>query len=336
MKTLLIFSMAVAASQAFFLPSDFFANIGQQMREFRPHNPFAPRPSPETVNDPNYQRMSDLFNSLSPSEQAALKNYLFGQRFPSPLPASSINWESLTPEQIEAIKERQQFPRSLPQFQAISPAHHKMGHEKWSEEQIQEIREKFEAMTPEEREALKNERRKQYQVEDILNFPAMRTPKQFQAIRPLPEFIPNDKPLVRHPRSIQTIQPLPEFIDEPVKSPRSFQAIRPLPEFIDTPMVRNPRSFQAIRPLPEYFPNDKPLVRSPRPIQASAQNRNPRPNPEIPGNKPGPGGQQRPNIPDENKRPQGPGGQQRPTNPGENKHPQGPGGNKGPQQRPRV
>lgn len=276
MKTLVVFSMAIVASQAFFLPNDFFTDIAHRMTDLhhavRPQGQFSHRPHPpllpDVAPDATNQRMSDLFDSLTPEEQAALKNHLFGQRFPRPLPASHhgehpkftdeqmeaarAKWNSMTPEQQQAFREKHQKPhhfrssdssessssegssseeirvrrprsiqaRPLPDFEApvVRPAHHNSNHKKTGDEKLRAIQERWEAMTPAEREAVKNGRRKHYKSDEI------------PLARPNPQN--PDKPLVR--------------------SPRTFQAIRPLPEYFDTPMVRNPRSIQAIQPLPEF------------------------------------------------------------------------------------
>lgn len=103
MKTFLIFSVFFAATNAFFFPSDFWSDFTERMRDFhnslRPQwslRPSTPPPSwiPEidTLMD---QKMREMFDSLSPEEQAALKNIIFGQKFPRPLPASTRNLKKI-------------------------------------------------------------------------------------------------------------------------------------------------------------------------------------------------------------------------------------------------
>jgi hypothetical protein len=264
MKTLVVFSMAIVASQAFFLPNDFFTDIAHRMTDLhhavRPQGQFSHRPQPpliplpEVTNDATHQRMSDLFDSLKPEEQAALKNHLFGERFPRPLPAAHhgdhpkfsdeqveaarAKWNSMTPEQQRRFREKYQKPQAfgassssesseevhsrkarsiqaikpLPEFEApvVRPASQRVNHQRAGEEKLQAIRERWEAMTPAEREAVKNGRRKHYGADEFpfapRPKPPVRSPRQFQAIQPLPEYIDNP-PMVRNPRSIQAIQP---------------------------------------------------------------------------------------------------------------------------------
>lgn len=296
MKTIVIFSMALVASNAFFLPRDFFDDISHRFMDLhtavRPHGPSQrPHPPflPETTNDATHQRMGDLFNSLTPEEQSAMKNHLFGERFPKPMPASHHGgaskpssdqieaarekWASMTPEQRRAFREkyandeeevRPRSKRSLKPEGLVRPAHHGANHK--NDDKIEEIRARWESMTPEEREEVKNGKRKHYKANQtpLAEKPLVRSPRSFQAIKPLPEV--NETPLVRSPRQFQGFQPLPEMMEAPVvRNPRQFQGFQPLPEMMEAPVVRNPRQFQAIQPLPEMF--DTPMVRNPRPLQ---------------------------------------------------------------------
>lgn len=352
MKTFLVFSMAVVASQAFFLPNDFFTDIAHRMSDLhhavRPQGQFSRHPQPPFMPgaspDATHQRMGDLFDSLTPEEQAALKNHLFGQRFPRPLPASHqqghqkfsddqieaarAKWNSMTPEQQKAFREKYQKPqsfhedgseekirrpRSIPEAPVVRSASHRNEHQKMGEEKLKDIRERWAAMTPEEREAIKNGRRKHFKANET---PLARPqPRQFQAIQPIEAAAARPNQKAEHQRiGDEKLQIIRERWDsmtpqerEDVKNgrrkhfkanemplarpqPRQLQAIQPLVENMDAPLVRSRRSIQPIEPASNQgplnpgdhrrpnLPNQKPPMRNPRPL----------PNDNVP-NRPQPG-----------------------------------------------
>jgi hypothetical protein len=70
--------------------------MADRMRDFqnslRPQGPLRPAPTPPSflpeINDVMNQKMKEMFDSLTPEQQAALKNVIFGQRLAKSLPAS--------------------------------------------------------------------------------------------------------------------------------------------------------------------------------------------------------------------------------------------------------
>lgn len=247
MKLLLVLSVAIVASEAFFLPHDFFADIAQRFSNFHRAGTSSLRKEP--LNDATYQKMKDLFETLSIEEQAALKNYIFGQRFPRPLPSfhhrdqtkiSNGEQQSLTEEHIkseakeekpeinkESFKNPQEHSRvrrsvqiinPLPDFESlVRPAH-------MSKQKLHMLREKLHSMTPEEREILKNKMRNHQEQKEAVN-PSL--------IKPISEYF--DTKLKRSPRSIQAIRPLPDFVNSNPLNPGDYRR----PNFSLRPRVVN-------------------------------------------------------------------------------------------------
>ncbi|KAG5676286.1 hypothetical protein PVAND_006134 [Polypedilum vanderplanki] len=245
MKTLIVLLMATSAINAFFIGDrareDFIdvlhrMFLNMQQGSFLPHSP------PLGLSE--MERIRNRFESLTLDEQERLKNYLFGERFPKPMPAhhserthSEIDeekfkemlekWEAMTPE------EREEYIMNRRREQPMTPYHNTRPHPhpEFNEEKMNEMREKWESMTEEERK----------------------------------EFLENHK---KHPTRFTKIEKLEEPGEIKIRSPRSID-VKPLPEIeLKRPtrpveednrnngnnLVRSQRAFQPIKPLPELIP----------------------------------------------------------------------------------
>lgn len=184
MKALIVLLMAATAIDAFFIGERSRDEFIDALHRFflNMHHGQLPH-APPSLGLGEMERIRTRFESLTLEEQERLKNYLFGERFPKPMPAHHI----------------EQHP-----------------HHEFNEEKLKEMREKWESMTPEEREEMIRNRRKEHEEIKI------RSPRSIPPKRPT-------RP-VEHDRNANTRPAPPSNDNFPVRSPRQFQPIRPLPE----------------------------------------------------------------------------------------------------------
>ncbi|CAH1708813.1 unnamed protein product [Chironomus riparius] len=328
MKPLIIFFMAIAAINGFFLSDQARQEFYQEMeRIFSSRHKYIMhgdvRIPLEPIKMSELLRAVETFHAISEEERAALKNHLFGVKFPRPMPASHIEsvhpfdeeklneihekWDLMTPEEREEVRNNRRkdvdhakpdfihrFPRDMPEHKHAKDCDH------FSEEKIEELRVKWEAMTPEEREELKRSFRKDHR--DIKShsgrsIQGIRFPDYFHFINDIPNTRPFPRPEMPIGRPEDNIgspinwnsRPFPTP-EKPIARPENrIRMTRPI-EWVSLPEVDRvlypiDGNFQPIKPLEEL---ESSMIQAAsdtgrtRPVDPVARDRMPQPIKQIP------------------------------------------------------
>jgi len=284
MKPLILFFMAFAATNAFFLSDQARKDFYQEMERIFsiPHKfimhgdvriPLEPLKMSELM------RAVEKFQALSEVERGAIINHLFGEKFPRPVPASHMSsthtydeeklkeihekWEAMTPEEREEVRNNRRKdseflkPDFIQRYPRDMLEHHNF--KDLDEQKLKEIHDKWEAMTPEERKEIF--RKEHGEIRS-------RSKRSLQAIRPLPEFI-NDR---YYPGDIPNARPIPERPiarpEDDIGRPTHWNS-RPFPKPekpVDWHTVSLPDVDRVLYPMDGNFQPIKPLDKLKTPI----------------------------------------------------------------------